>query len=54
MTIPELYELFIHNPKVTTDSRNCPRGSIFFALKGDKFDGNQYAKRRWLLVAYMP
>ena len=34
MTIPELYELFIHNPKVTTDSRNCPRGSIFFALKG--------------------
>ena len=44
MTIPELYELFIHNPKVTTDSRNCPRGSIFFALKGDKFDGNQYAE----------
>ena len=45
MTIPELYELFIHNPKVTTDSRNCPRGSIFFALKGEKFDGNQYAKK---------
>ena len=45
MTIPELYELFIHNPKVTTDSRNCPRGSIFFALKGDKFDGNQYAEK---------
>ena len=51
MTIPELYELFIHNPKVTTDSRNCPRGSIFFALKGDKFDGNQ--KRRWHPVACM-
>lgn len=45
MTIPELYELFIHNPKVTTDSRNCPDGSIFFALKGDKFDGNQYAEK---------
>lgn len=44
MTIPELYELFIHNPKVTTDSRNCPQNSIFFALKGEKFDGNQYAK----------
>lgn len=43
MTIAEIYELFIHNPKVTTDSRSCPRGSIFFALKGDKFDGNQYA-----------
>ncbi len=45
MTIPQLYELFIHNPKVTTDSRNCPRGSIFFALKGEHFDGNQYAEK---------
>ena len=34
MTISELYELYLHNPKVTTDSRNCPFGSIFFALKG--------------------
>ncbi|MDO4755187.1 MAG: UDP-N-acetylmuramoyl-tripeptide--D-alanyl-D-alanine ligase [Parabacteroides sp.] len=45
MTIPELYELFIHNPQITTDSRNCPTGSIFFALKGEKFDGNQYAQK---------
>lgn len=44
MNIIDLYDLFIHNPLVTTDSRNCPRGSIFFALKGDRFDGNQYAK----------
>ena len=36
MSIIDLYDLFIH-------SRNCPKGSIFFALKGDKFDGNQYA-----------
>ena len=41
--IIDLYDLFIHNPQITTDSRNCPKGSIFFALKGDKFDGNQYA-----------
>ena len=41
MGISELYELFIHHPQITTDSRNCPRGSIFFALKGDRFDGNQ-------------
>ena len=45
MSISELYELFIHHPKITTDSRNCPRGSIFFALKGEKFDGNQYAEK---------
>ncbi len=28
---------------MTTDSRKCPQGSIFFALKGDTFDGNNYA-----------
>lgn len=43
MSIIDLYDLFIHNPQITADSRNCPKGSIFFALKGDKFDGNQYA-----------
>ena len=33
MSIIDLYDLFIHNPQITTDSRNCPKGSIFFALK---------------------
>lgn len=45
MNIPNLYELFIHHPQITIDSRNCPRGSIFFALKGERFDGNQYARK---------
>ena len=45
MSIIDLYELFVLNPHVTTDSRNCPKGAIFFALKGDKFDGNQYARK---------
>lgn len=45
MSIPELYELYVHNPVITTDSRNCPRGSIFFALKGERFDGNKYAEK---------
>ena len=44
MKIAEIYELFIHHKKVTTDSRNCPKGSLFFALKGDRFDGNKYAE----------
>lgn len=38
-----LYSLFLLHPVVTTDSRDCPEGSIFFALKGDNFNGNQYA-----------
>ncbi len=40
----ELYRIFLQHPEITTDSRDCPDGSIFFALKGDTFDGNAYAK----------
>ena len=43
MDIPALYDIYIQHPIVTTDSRNCPAGSIFFALRGDKFNGNHYA-----------
>ena len=43
MTIEALYELYRQHPVVTTDSRKCPSGSIFFALKGEKFDGNDFA-----------
>lgn len=39
----ELYSIYKKHPVVTTDSRNCPKGSIFFALKGDTFDGNNFA-----------
>jgi UDP-N-acetylmuramoyl-tripeptide--D-alanyl-D-alanine ligase len=43
MTISELYQIYLRHPQITTDSRNCLRGSLFFALKGDRFDGNQFA-----------
>lgn len=39
----ELYDIFLEHPVITTDSRNCPAGSIFFALKGDKFNANEFA-----------
>lgn len=41
--IQKLYSIYQQHPLITTDSRNCPEGSIFFALKGERFDGNQYA-----------
>jgi len=44
MDIQELYKLYEAHPVVTTDSRNCPEGSIFIALKGASFDGNKFAK----------
>lgn len=43
MNIEKLYELFLFCGKVCTDTRNIIPGSIFFALKGDNFDGNLYA-----------
>jgi UDP-N-acetylmuramoyl-tripeptide--D-alanyl-D-alanine ligase len=44
MEIHQLYEIFRQHPVVTTDSRDCPEGSLFFALKGDTFNGNAYAQ----------
>ncbi len=41
--LTRLYELFRSCNGVTTDSRHCPEGSMFIALKGDKFNGNAYA-----------
>lgn len=43
ISIDELYVLFRQHRIVTTDSRKIEPGSIFFALKGEKFDGNDYA-----------
>ena len=43
MKIAELYELYKQHPVVTTDSRKCPKGALFFASKGDSFNGNAFA-----------
>ena len=43
MNISLLYEKYLVSRQVTTDSRAVCEGSIFFALKGDNADGNQFA-----------
>lgn len=45
MEISALYEYFLECQGVTTDSRNCPAGSLFIALKGASFDGNRFASQ---------
>lgn len=45
MEISSLYHLFLQHPVVTTDSRRCPEGSLFFALRGDNFNGNEFASK---------
>lgn len=44
MKTESLYKLFLRNRKICTDSRDVCEGSIFFALKGDFFNGNKFAK----------
>ena len=43
MNITELYQLYTHTYLVDTDTRKIRKGSLFFALKGDNFNGNEFA-----------
>lgn len=43
MKIEELYTIYLKSGKVITDSRKVEKGSIFFALRGANFDGNEFA-----------
>lgn len=45
MTIEQLYQLYKESPIVSTDTRNIISGSLFFALKGDKFNANEFASK---------
>ena len=45
MEIATLYTYFMECGRVTTDTRNCPEGSMFIALKGETFNGNAFAKQ---------
>ncbi len=43
MELERLYSLFKECSRVTTDSRSIEGGEMFFGLKGENFDGNEYA-----------
>lgn len=45
MKIEELYSIFKRYPKIITDSRCVEDNCIFFALKGENFDGNKFAAK---------
>ncbi len=45
MEISKLYKIYKQFPEVSTDTRNAPVNSIFFALKGANFNGNEYAEK---------
>jgi UDP-N-acetylmuramoyl-tripeptide--D-alanyl-D-alanine ligase len=45
MFIDQLYEIYKQYPSVQTDTRKLKEGDIFFALKGDHFNGNSFAEK---------
>ncbi len=45
MKLSALYQIFLDCQSVTTDSRNCPDGSLFIALKGESFNGEDNHQR---------
>ncbi|WP_128546429.1 UDP-N-acetylmuramoyl-tripeptide--D-alanyl-D-alanine ligase [Larkinella soli] len=44
ISIPELYDRYRECAGVSTDTRKITEGCLFVALKGDKFDGNLFAR----------
>ena len=44
MNIEQLYTIFSLHPFISTDTRKIKKGSLFFALKGENFDGNKFAQ----------
>ncbi|MGV3509336.1 MAG: UDP-N-acetylmuramoyl-tripeptide--D-alanyl-D-alanine ligase [Sphingobacteriaceae bacterium] len=45
MYIEELYSIYLNHPEICTDTRKISTGCLFFALKGDNFDGNSFAQK---------
>jgi UDP-N-acetylmuramoyl-tripeptide--D-alanyl-D-alanine ligase len=43
MNTEQIYKLYLESAGVVTDSRNISKNQIFFALWGEKFNGNEYA-----------
>lgn len=48
LEIPQLYELYISSTGVCTDTRSIKEGCMFFALKGETFNGNDFARQALL------
>lgn len=45
MSIDELYKIYQQYPSAQTDTRKLKSGDIFFALKGENFNGNSFAQK---------
>tara|TARA_B100001093_G_C26860613_1_gene1030039 strand:- start:13555 stop:14811 length:1257 start_codon:yes stop_codon:yes gene_type:complete len=44
MNINDLYNIYLNHPNICIDSRQAKSNSIFFSIKGEKFNGNKFAE----------
>ena len=51
MKIEDIYQLYTQHFLVDTDTRTIRKNTIFFALKGDNFNGNEFAEKALALGA---
>lgn len=51
MTIEALYQIYLKYPRISTDTRKIQPGDIYVALKGEHFNGNQFAHQALALGA---
>lgn len=52
MSVEELYNIYKEYPSIQTDTRKLKEGDVFFALKGENFNGNTFAQK--LLMPAQP
>ena len=45
MSIPELHKVFLESDGICTDTRKLKPNQLYFALKGENFNGNSFAQR---------
>jgi UDP-N-acetylmuramoyl-tripeptide--D-alanyl-D-alanine ligase len=45
MNINTLYQYYLENPIICTDTRKISKGCLFFALKGENFNANTFAAK---------
>lgn len=45
MKIEEIHQLFLKAKSVSTDTRTLEKGTLFFALKGENFNANEFAHK---------
>ncbi|NND61749.1 MAG: UDP-N-acetylmuramoyl-tripeptide--D-alanyl-D-alanine ligase [Flavobacteriaceae bacterium] len=52
MKIEQLHQIFLESNGVCTDTRKITKGCLFFALKGDNFNGNEFSQEALNKGAY--